>query len=72
MTGFLPDGVDDVEVIRRMAERGLTAIPVSACYARNQRRSGLLLGFGGSTERRLFEVPRVLGAVLQESAGGEP
>jgi len=28
----------------------------------------LLLGFGGSTERRLFEATRVLGDVLRDSA----
>jgi hypothetical protein len=28
----------------------------------------LLLGFGGSTERRLLEATRVLGEVLRDSA----
>jgi len=30
----------------------------------------LLLGFGGSTERRLLDATRVLGEVLRESAKG--
>ena len=72
VTGLLPEGVDDAEVIRRMAPRGLTATPLSACYAGNQRRSGLLLGFGGSTERSLSAATRVLGAILRESVGGGP
>ncbi len=62
---LLPDGVDDVEVVRRMAERGLTATALSTCYAGEARRSGLLLGFGGSDERTLAEAARVLGEVLR-------
>ncbi len=64
---LLPAGLDDVEVVRRMARRGLTATPLSSCYAGKVRLSGLLLGFGGSTERRLLEATRVLGDVLRES-----
>ena len=63
---LLPVGLDDREVVRRMAGRGLTATPLSTCYAGKDRRSGLLLGFGGSTGRRLFEASRVLGEVLRD------
>ncbi len=63
---LLPDGLDDRDVVRRMAGRGLTATALSTCYAGKNRRSGLLLGFGGSTGRRLFEASRVLGEVLRE------
>ena len=62
---LLPAGVDDAAVVRRMAGRGLTATALSACYAAPPRRSGLLLGFGGSTERRLLEATRVLGELLR-------
>jgi GntR family transcriptional regulator/MocR family aminotransferase len=55
---------DDVDIVGRMAGRGLTATALSTCYAGPSRRSGLLLGFGGSTERRLLEATRVLGQVL--------
>jgi GntR family transcriptional regulator/MocR family aminotransferase len=58
---------DDREVVRRMAPRGLTATALSSCYAGTDPRSGLLLGFGGSTERRLREATRVLGEVLRET-----
>jgi GntR family transcriptional regulator/MocR family aminotransferase len=64
---LLPQGADDVEVVRRMSERGLTATALSGCYSGAARRSGLLLGFGGSTERRLLHATRVLGEVLRES-----
>jgi GntR family transcriptional regulator/MocR family aminotransferase len=63
---LLPVGLDDREVVRRMAGRGLTATALSTCYAGKDRRSGLLLGFGGSTGRRLLEASRVLGEVLRD------
>ena len=61
---LLSGGLDDRDVVRRMAGRGLTATALSSCYAEPARRSGLLLGFGGSTERRLLEATRVLAEVL--------
>ena len=63
---LLSGGLDDVEVVRRMAERGLTATALSTCYAGRDRRGGLLLGFGGSTERSLLEATRVLREVLRD------
>ncbi|MGI9040413.1 MAG: hypothetical protein ACR2HK_04785 [Gemmatimonadales bacterium] len=48
---------------------GATATALSTCYAGMARRSGLLLGFGGSTERRLLDATRVLGEVLRELIG---
>jgi GntR family transcriptional regulator/MocR family aminotransferase len=56
---------DDRDVVQRMAERGLTATALSTCYAGTMRRNGLLLGFGGSTPRRLAEATQVLGEVLR-------
>jgi GntR family transcriptional regulator / MocR family aminotransferase len=61
---LLSGGLDDQDVVRRMAGRGLTATALSTCYAGAARRSGLLLGFGGSTERHLLEATRVLAEVL--------
>lgn len=62
---LLPMGVDDVDVVTRMAEHGLTATALSTCYAGSSRRSGLLLGFGGSSERRIAAATRTLGEVLR-------
>ena len=62
---LLADGLDDADVVARMAGRGLTATALSSCYAGRDRRQGLLLGFGGSTERGLGEAARVLGEVLR-------
>jgi GntR family transcriptional regulator/MocR family aminotransferase len=60
--------LNDEDVVRRLARRGLTATALSTCYSGPDRRSGLLLGFGGSTERRLLEATRVLGEVLRDPA----
>jgi GntR family transcriptional regulator/MocR family aminotransferase len=65
---LLKDGLEDRGVVRSMAGRGLTATPLSSCYAGSGGRSGLLLGFGGSTEWRLLEATRLLGEILEESA----
>jgi GntR family transcriptional regulator / MocR family aminotransferase len=62
---LLSAGLDDRDVVQRMADRGLTATALSTCYAGTSRRSGLLLGFGGSTERRLLEATRLLAEVLR-------
>jgi len=65
---LLPPGVDDVAVVRRMTERGLTATALSSCYAGAPRRGGLLLGFGGWSERRIADATAVLGEILREFA----
>jgi GntR family transcriptional regulator/MocR family aminotransferase len=62
---LLPEGVDDVEVVRRMAERGLAGTALSTCYAGEARRSGLLLGFGGSDEGTLAAATQTLGEILR-------
>lgn len=49
-----------------MIEHGLTATALSPCYADSARRNGLLLGFGGSTERQLLDATRVLREVLRD------
>ena len=66
VTTTLAPGVDDVQVVERMAARSLTAIALSSCYLGPTRQSGLLLGFGGSDERRLEAATRALGEVLRE------
>jgi GntR family transcriptional regulator / MocR family aminotransferase len=66
LSAFLPPGVDDREVLRRAAARGVTATALSTCYAGRRSRSGLILGFGGSDERRLGEAVETLGGVIRE------
>jgi GntR family transcriptional regulator/MocR family aminotransferase len=63
---MLPKSVDDVAVVRRMAARGLSATALSTCYLGDERRSGLLLGFGGFDERSLLAATRTLGLALRD------
>jgi GntR family transcriptional regulator/MocR family aminotransferase len=65
---LLSRDANDTDVVQRMAQRGLTATALSSCYSGAGRRSGLLLGFGGSSERRLLHATGVLGEVLRDSA----
>ena len=60
---LLPPGLDDREVLRRAAARGVTGSALSSCYAGRRRRSGLVLGFGGSAN---FEYE---GKTLRENLG---
>ena len=64
ISAFLPEETDDVAVVRAAAERGLDLIALSTCYAGRHPRSGLVLGFGGASERRLAAACRTLGEVL--------
>ncbi|MEP6730096.1 MAG: PLP-dependent aminotransferase family protein [bacterium] len=62
---LLPDGVDDITLVERMTARGLAGTALSTCYAGKVRRSGLLLGFGGSREPELLDATRILGELLR-------
>ena len=64
VTTLLTNGMRDVELARRMEEKGLLGVPLSACYATPPGRSGLLLGFGGFDRRTLTEAMRTLGGLL--------
>jgi GntR family transcriptional regulator/MocR family aminotransferase len=68
ISAFLPDHVDDVALSRSAALRGVDVTPLSTCYAGRHPRSGLILGFGGASERKIAAASRILGEVMQESA----
>jgi GntR family transcriptional regulator/MocR family aminotransferase len=65
---LLAAGIDDVATVQRMRALGLVATALSTCYAGDDRRSGLLLGFGGSDETRLFAATKRLGEMLRNPA----
>ncbi|HKZ07999.1 MAG TPA: PLP-dependent aminotransferase family protein [Methylomirabilota bacterium] len=65
---LLPPGVDDREVLRRAAAGGVTGSTLTSCYAGRRRRSGLILGFGGSDEGRLREAMATLAGVIRALA----
>jgi GntR family transcriptional regulator/MocR family aminotransferase len=68
VAAMLAPGLDDRAVVLRMRDRGLTATALSSSYAERAKRSGLLLGFGGSTERRITDATRMLGEVLRTAS----
>lgn len=65
VSAFLPDGTDDRVIVREGAKRGLDMTALSTCYAGKSSRSGLVLGFGGASERRIVVACRALGEVLR-------
>jgi len=54
-----PD-TDDVEVSRKAAQQGISAIPLSTCYLRAPTRGGLILGYGGADARQIHDGIRKL------------
>ena len=64
ISAFLPEGMDDRKVVREAGQRGIDAIALSSCYAGPRTKSGLVLGFGGTSERRIAMSCRTLGEVL--------
>lgn len=65
VTTFLTGRGDDREIVRRLRAHGLTAAPLSICYAGRTRRHGLLLGFGNFDERTLTAATRTLAGALK-------
>lgn len=67
---FLPKGIDDRMIVRECARRGIEATALSTCYVGENPRSGLVLGFGGASERRIIAACKTLGEVLRICPGG--
>lgn len=65
VSAFLPDGIDDRDIVREAALRGVEATALSTCYVGDHPRSGLVLGFGGASERRIIAACKTLGEVLR-------
>jgi GntR family transcriptional regulator/MocR family aminotransferase len=68
-TWFQP-GIDDVTVVRRAADRGLYPIALSTCFVDSDTRSGLVLGFGGSTEAHIDRAVGALARIIDDVVRG--
>jgi GntR family transcriptional regulator / MocR family aminotransferase len=68
-TWFQP-GIDDVAVVRRAADRGLYPIALSTCFVDSDTRSGLVLGFGGSTEAQIDRAVGALARIIDDVVRG--
>jgi GntR family transcriptional regulator/MocR family aminotransferase len=64
LVALLPPGVDDVALSRRAAQVGVSARPLSPCYAEPPARGGLIMGYGGADARALDEAVRRLARCL--------
>jgi GntR family transcriptional regulator/MocR family aminotransferase len=60
LVALLPRGVSDVEVSRKAAQMGISAMPLSSCYSKPPVRGGLILGYGGTDARQIYDGVRKL------------
>ena len=68
LVGWLAPGVDDADVSRRAAARGIDAIPLSAfAVDRGAGRPGVLLGYAHVDRVTMFTAARHLAAAIRES-----
>ena len=65
LVGWLPKGVDDVQVSQRAAAVGVLARPLSSCAVARLPRGGLLLGFAPLTSAQIREGVRKLAQALR-------
>lgn len=63
LTAWLPSTVNDEDVVRRAAARGISVHALSTCYARTPKR-GLVLGFGGADEHAIDSAAQTLAELL--------
>ncbi len=66
LAAFLPPQSDDVAVVAEGRRRGIFATALSSCYFGPAPRPGLILGFGGASERRIATAARKLGELLAQ------
>jgi GntR family transcriptional regulator/MocR family aminotransferase len=74
LVGWLPPELDDADVSRRAAARGVDAIPLSAfAVGRGAGRPGVLLGYAQVDRAAIFAACRGLAAAVRETlARGAP
>ena len=70
LVAALPDGTDDLAISLEAARQGLWAMPLSACYAGEPVRRGLVLGYGGTDVAEIPGGARRLRDVLRRALRG--
>jgi GntR family transcriptional regulator / MocR family aminotransferase len=60
LVALLPRGVNDVEISKKAAELGISAMPLSTCCLRPPGRGGLILGYGGTDPQQIHDGVRKL------------
>ena len=73
LVGLLPSGVGDVNLGLRLADAGISAVPLSTCYLGQPVESGLILGYGSVDVDAIRGATRTIASALQgELARAEP
>ncbi len=72
LAAALPPGTRDRDLAVRAAAQGLWTMPLSACYSGQPRRAGLVLGYGGVTEREIRDAVKRLRTLVIEPGGAAP
>ena len=70
LVALLPPGVNDLAIAQRAAEQGISAMPLSSCYARAPQRGGLILGYGGANAYQIRNGIRVLRRICEAHSSG--
>jgi GntR family transcriptional regulator/MocR family aminotransferase len=65
LVALLQRGINDVEVSRKAAHRGISAMPLSVCYSKTPTRGGLILGYGGANAHQIHDGIRKLRMTVQ-------
>jgi GntR family transcriptional regulator/MocR family aminotransferase len=65
LVGLLPSGVDDVNLGLRLADAGISAVPLSTCYLGRPIESGLILGYGSVDVDTIGAATKTLAGALQ-------
>lgn len=60
LVALLQPGVNDIEVSRKAAQLGVSAMPLSACCVKPSIRGGLILGYGGTDAQQIHDGVRKL------------
>jgi len=55
LVALLPPGVNDVTISRNAAQMDISATPLSTCYLKPPSRGGLILGYGGTNARQIYD-----------------
>ncbi len=63
--GWLPDGMDDLSLVKKAAEHDLDLSPISNFRIEPLRRKGLLLGYGGFSIQQIKDAVRRLATAMQ-------
>ena len=66
LSAFFHKDKDDLAVVDRAAEEGISVTALSPCYAGKRIKKGLILGYGAANERQIKTAAQKLAKVLQE------